>query len=266
VKVVSLIITILIAFAPALAGQNAADAQKKEFIDLLKTLPTKGEFYAEDAIRKAGPYLPVLLSLTERDAEKFDLYPFAAISTGLASDKAHRAYVLGHFADIRHPQLKLFWAALLFNADDVSPEVVRYLRDALNEPKRANLLAGMVGPDFKFFKRKVRSHPYANEGGKQVAQPAEEEDGHADWVVTVAFSPDGKTILSGSHDGTLIFWDVATGKQSRSIEDHRLHGRPFEIVSVAFSPDGKTVASASVIRLCGCGMWPQARSVVSSRI
>ena len=70
-KVVSLIITILIAFAPALAGHNAADAQKKEFIDLLKTLPTKGEFYAEDAIRKAGPYLPVLLSLTERDTEKF---------------------------------------------------------------------------------------------------------------------------------------------------------------------------------------------------
>ncbi len=136
-KMASLSVTILLVFATALAGQNASDAQKKEFIELLKTLPTKGEFYTEDAIRKAGPYLPVLLSLTERDTEKFDLYPFAAISTGLASDKARRAYVLGHFADIRHPQLKLFWAALLFNADDVSPEVVRYLLDAY----------AVIGPD-----------------------------------------------------------------------------------------------------------------------
>ena len=239
-RVVSLIITILL-FAPALTGQGAADAQKKEFIDLLKTLPTKGEFYSEEAIRKAGRYLPVLLSLAEKDIEKLDLYPFAAISAGFANDKTHRAYVLAHFADIQHAQLKLFWAVLLFNAGDVSPEVVRSLRDSLNEPT----LAGMVGPDFKFFKRKVRSHPYANENGKVPVQRIEEDEGHADWVVTVAFSPDGKTILSGSHDGTLIFWDVAMGKQLRSIEDHRLHGRPFEIVSVAFSPDGKTVASAS---------------------
>ncbi len=238
-----LLMTVVLAIPPVMAVQDASDGQKKEFIELLKKLPTKGKSYTEEAIRKAGPYLPVLLSLTEKDTEKYDLYAFAAISRGLANDEKHRAYVLTHFTGIRHPELKLFWAAMLFSAGDVSHEVVSYLRDALNEPKRAESLAEMIGPDFKFFKRSVRTHPYANEG--RLALRTEEEEGHADWVVAVAFSPNGKTILSGSHDGTLIFWDVATGKQLRSIEDHRLQGRPFGIVSVAFSPDGKTVASAS---------------------
>jgi WD40 repeat protein len=240
-NLIPLITTVILAIQPATTAQDS----KKEFIELLKTLPTKREFYTEEAIRKAGPHLPVVLSLTERDIEKHDFYAFAAISSGLGSHKEHRVYVLRHFADIRHPDLKLFWAAILFKANDVSSEVVHYLSDALNETKRAELLAGMVGPDFKFFKRKVRSHPYANRDVDKRTRLVEEEEGHADWVVAVAFFPDGKTLVSGSHDGTLIFWDVATGRQLRSIEDHRQSGRPFEITSVAVSADGKMVASAS---------------------
>jgi WD40 repeat protein len=239
----ALLITLLVSFASASLAQDSSAAQKKEFIDLLKTLPTKGEFYTDESIRRATPYLPALLSLTEDDIEKYDFYPLAAISGGLAREKTNRAYVLKRFAEIRHPQLKLFWAAMLFNADDISPEVVHYLRDALKEPSRAKTLSEAIGPDFKFFKRKVLSHPYANDG--RVAEQMAQDEGHADWVSSVAFSPDGKTLVSGSHDGTLILWDVATGKQIRSIEDHRLHGRPFEVVSVAFSPDGQRVASAS---------------------
>ena len=63
--------------------------------------------------------------------------------------------------------------------------------------------------------------------------------GHTDAVWSVAFSPDGKTLASGSDDGTVRLWDLAT---------HRQLGTPFtgntkQVDSVAFSPDGKTLAS-----------------------
>jgi WD40 repeat protein len=236
-------IALLLALCPVLVAQNATDAQKKEFIELLKTLPTRGEFYTPEAVQQATRYLPVLLSLTEKDIEQYDLYPFVALSGGLSFDKQNRTYVLSHFNEIRHAKLKLGWAVLLFNAGDISRDVVHHLRDALLAPAGASDLSGMVGhSQFKFFRRKVLSHPYANDEG---LLQWKEDEGHTDWVVTVAFSPDGKTLASGSHDGTVLLWDVATGRQVRAIEDHRLHGKPFEVVSVAFSPDGKRVASAS---------------------
>ena len=222
--------------------QEVSDAQKTEFIELLKTLPTKGEFYTEEAARRAGPYLPVIFSLTEKDVEKYDLYAFVAISVGISADKERRAYALSHFTDIRHPQLKLFWAALLFDRKEVSPEIVRYLRDALDSDVQAKELKSMAGPEFKFFKRAVRQHPLAQDGRQN---RYEEEEGHADWVSSVAFSPDNKTLLSGSHDGTMILWDVITGTQLRSIEGHRQDDTHATVTSVAFSPDGKTLLSAA---------------------
>ena len=39
---------------------------------------------------------------------------------------------------------------------------------------------------------------------------AEKENAHSDYVRSVAFSPDGKTIVSGSDDQTLKVWDAGT--------------------------------------------------------
>jgi WD40 repeat protein len=64
--------------------------------------------------------------------------------------------------------------------------------------------------------------------------------GHEDGVTSVAFSPDGRTALSGSWDTTLRLWEVATGEQVRIFEGHE--GR---VSSVAFSPDGWYVLSGS---------------------
>jgi hypothetical protein len=65
--------------------------------------------------------------------------------------------------------------------------------------------------------------------------------GHTSWVTSVAFSPDGQTLASGSWDATIRLWDVATG-QSRG---EPLQGHTYPVYSVAFSPDGQTLASGS---------------------
>jgi dipeptidyl aminopeptidase/acylaminoacyl peptidase len=60
-------------------------------------------------------------------------------------------------------------------------------------------------------------------------------------VNTVAFSPDGRSALSGSYSfNTLKLWDVATGNEIRTFTGHSN-----DVHSVAFSPDGRSALSAS---------------------
>jgi WD40 repeat protein len=44
--------------------------------------------------------------------------------------------------------------------------------------------------------------------------------GHADWVNSVAITPDGRYALSGSHDSTLKLWDLATGQPRLTFTGH----------------------------------------------
>ena len=64
--------------------------------------------------------------------------------------------------------------------------------------------------------------------------------GHSNAVTSVAFSPDGQTLASGSEDKTIEVWKLDVGKRW-----YTLTGHSDWVTCIAFSPDGRTLASSS---------------------
>ncbi len=88
-------------------------------------------------------------------------------------------------------------------------------------------IAQRVGPQFAIFLWDPAT-------GKEIRRLT----GHTEEVISIDFSPDGKTIASASRDKTIRVWDVANGKVLTNLE-----GQPAQENRVAFSPDGKGLAS-----------------------
>ncbi len=82
---------------------------------------------------------------------------------------------------------------------------------------------------------------------------------HEGEATSVAFSPDGRLLATGSQDGAVRLWDVATGAEIR-----RLSGHTAEVNAVAFSPDGSLVASASGDRTLR--LWDTASGAVRATL
>ncbi|WP_167504756.1 WD40 repeat domain-containing serine/threonine protein kinase [Streptomyces malaysiensis] len=77
--------------------------------------------------------------------------------------------------------------------------------------------------------------PYGQDDPRVTISPAQ-------GVLSLAFSPDGKTLATGSYDGKVRLWDVKTGHQRATLGDSLVAS---EVNHLAFSPDGKTLATPS---------------------
>ncbi|MFM6255842.1 MAG: WD40 repeat domain-containing protein, partial [Dolichospermum sp.] len=64
--------------------------------------------------------------------------------------------------------------------------------------------------------------------------------GHSSWVNSLAYSPDGQTLASGSYDNTIKLWNARTGELLQTFTGHS-----YSVHSLAYSPDGQTLASGS---------------------
>jgi WD40 repeat protein len=65
--------------------------------------------------------------------------------------------------------------------------------------------------------------------------------GYSLSVYSIAFSPDSKQVVSGSHNKIVQLWDTVISAALQTLEGHY-----FSVRSVAFSPDSKQVVSRSL--------------------
>jgi WD40 repeat protein len=95
-----------------------------------------------------------------------------------------------------------------------------------------------VSPDGRYFLTGHQSDPKVRLGEVLTGKEVRAFEGHTAGVQCVAFSPNGREMVSGSIDKTLRLWEVNSGKELRQFEEIS------DLVScVAFSPKGDRVLS-----------------------
>jgi WD40 repeat protein len=89
--------------------------------------------------------------------------------------------------------------------------------------------------------------------------------GHTRVVTSVVYSPNGQTLVTGSADTTVRFWDAADGREYGMFVKGHKAAIGFEGLTVALSPDGKRLATASFDRTIKLWRTTKEEALPSSR-
>lgn len=93
---------------------------------------------------------------------------------------------------------------------------------------------------FNFGCGKKQESPVTHKVEQKEQQKPVDLNGHTAPVNSVAFSPDGKRVVTASVDKTVKVWDATMGKEIVTLEGHSK-----SVESVCFSPNGKRIISTS---------------------
>ncbi len=97
-------------------------------------------------------------------------------------------------------------------------------------------------PDKRYYARGTRSIHVRNTADDRIVRTL---NGHKKWITAIAYSPDGRSILSGDEGGNLILWNVKFG-----IAVSKFSGHLAAVTCIDFSAAGHLVATSSWDNTC----------------